>query len=336
MLYILYGPDNYSLHQELDIIKISTGSDFAAGTNIVQLEGDKLSLTDLKVACETIPFLADKRLVIINGLLEHFETKFKPAIAKKSTRKNEPSKDWEQMITCLTNLPETTILVLVDGDVTPRNPLLKEIAGKAQVKVFPLLKRLELTAWVQKRIEKTGGRISKPAVELLVKLVGNDLWAMSNEIDKLALYVDGKIIEEQDVKTIVSHAQESNVFAMVDAILESHTGLAEEILQQLINRGATPTYLLWMLHRQVRLIVLAKEMVSQKKNKPDIQSKLGLSDYPLQKTIEQAGKYSLMRLKQFYEKLLETDIAIKTGEYDGELALNILVIELCGSGVTVV
>jgi DNA polymerase-3 subunit delta len=90
-----------------------------------------------------------------------------------------------------------------------------------------------------------------------------------------------------------------------------------------------------MLHRQVRFIVLAKELLAQKISKLDIQSKLRLSDYPLQKTLEQADKYSMPRLKQFYEKLLDTDLAIKTGKYDGELALNILVVELCGSGVQV-
>jgi DNA polymerase-3 subunit delta len=85
----------------------------------------------------------------------------------------------------------------------------------------------------------------------------------------------------------------------------------------------------------VRFIVLTKELLAQKKNKLDIQSKLGLSDYPLQKKLEQADKYSIPRLKQFYEKLLETDLAIKTGKYDSELALNIMVVELCGSGIQV-
>jgi DNA polymerase-3 subunit delta len=84
-----------------------------------------------------------------------------------------------------------------------------------------------------------------------------------------------------------------------------------------------------MLHRQVRFIVLAKDLKAQKKSNAEIQSKLGLSDFPLQKTLEQADKYSLERLKMFYDKLLETDLAIKTGKYDGELALYILVVELC-------
>ncbi|MBN1366800.1 MAG: DNA polymerase III subunit delta [Dehalococcoidales bacterium] len=333
MLYILYGLDNYTLHQELESIKKSVGNDIAAGTNIMEIEGEKVSLTDLKIACETVPFLAEKRLVILYGLLERFETKARPATVKKSSRNTDRNKDWQQMVECLNNLPETTVLVLVDTAITGRNPLLKELSGKAQVKTFPLLKRAELAAWIQKRVAQSGGKISMPSVALMAKLVGNDLWAMANEIDKLTLYANGKFIEEKDIKATVSHAQETSVFAMVDAILENSSGLAEELLQQLMERGATPTYLLWMLHRQIRFIVLSKELLARKKSKLDIQTILGLSDYPLQKTLEQAGKYSIPRLKQFYEKLLDTDMAIKTGKYDGELALNILVVELCGSGV---
>jgi DNA polymerase III delta subunit len=63
----------------------------------------------------------------------------------------------------------------------------------------------------------------------------------------------------------------------------------------------------------------------------EIQSRLKLADYPFQKTLAQAKRYSGSQLRKFYEKLLETDIAIKTGKYADELALNILVVELCQS-----
>ncbi len=333
MIYILYGPENYSLHLELEKIIANFASQDAGGSNMIELEADKLSVPEFGVACNTIPFLADKRLVIMSGLLERFETKTRQVPAKKNTQKTDLPREREQFAKCITDLPKTTILVLIDKEITNKNPLLKEIAINAQVKVFPLLNRKDLIIWAQKRIVQGGGRISIPALELIVKLVGNDLWSLAGEIDKLILYTNGHNIEEKDIKAIVSHAQEANVFSMIDAIMENKIGFAEELLQQLLDHGATPTYLLWMLHRQVRLIVLSKELIAQKKSNKEIQSILGLSDYPLQKTVEQAGKYSEVMLKEFYEKLLETDLAIKTGKYEGELALNILVAELGGAGL---
>ena len=153
---------------------------------------------------------------------------------------------------------------------------------------------------------------------------------MANEIDKLVLFTSGRRIEEEDVKRLVNYAQEASVFAMVDAILEFKAGIAEQLLQQLLQQGAAPAYLLVMLARQVRMIVQVKELRSRKKSEVEIQDRLGLaSEFVLRKTLEQANRYSLARLKEVYHKLLEADLSIKTGKYDAELALSILIAELC-------
>jgi DNA polymerase-3 subunit delta len=88
-----------------------------------------------------------------------------------------------------------------------------------------------------------------------------------------------------------------------------------------------------MLDRQFRMIVRARELQNQGTPETEIQHKLGLfSEFALRKTLEQANRYSLPRLKEVYRRLLETDLSIKTGRYDGELALNLLVAELCQRG----
>ena len=90
-----------------------------------------------------------------------------------------------------------------------------------------------------------------------------------------------------------------------------------------------------MLSRQVRMVVRVKELSNQRKPEAEIQNRLGLtSEFALRKTLEQAGRYPTQRLKQVYHKLLEADLSIKTGKYDGELALNILIAELCQRGKT--
>ena len=152
---------------------------------------------------------------------------------------------------------------------------------------------------------------------------------MSSEINKLILYVSGRSIEEEDVRALVGYTQQFSVFNMVDAILEFKSELAGQLLQQLLQKGAAPVYLLTMLTRQVRMIVVAKELSRQRMSKTEIQYKLGTtSEYVVRKTLEQAARYSLPRLKEVYHRILEADISIKTGKYDAELALNILVAEL--------
>jgi len=329
-LYILTGQDDFSLRLSLEEIKKGLGDPALLATNTTTLDGQQLTLDQLKTVCETLPFLAEKRLVIVNGLLERFEPKGKPRREKKSKKATEPQNDHEPFSACISNMPESTILVLVDGKIGGNNPLFNKISQKAVIKSFPVLTGDRLRQWIQKRVKETGGSVSPQAAESLARLVGGDLWIMSNEISKLVSYTSGRRIEEEDVRTVVSSAQEANVFIMVDAILEFKLGVAEQLLQQLLQRGAAPAYLLVMLARQLRIIFQVKELKSQRKSRIEMQNILSIKhDFVLRKASEQADRYPWGRLREVYNKLLEADLAIKTGKYDGELALDILLAEIC-------
>ncbi len=329
MLYILLGQDDFSRCQWLDEIKEGMGDQALLTANTTTLDGQQMTLDQLRAVCGTVPFLGEKRLVIVNGLLERFEAKSKFGRQKKITTASNHQNGYKSLADCISELPDSIVLVLIDGKVKSNNPLLRELSAKAEVKSFPLLKDAELRQWIKRRVTREGGSISAPAVNLLAKIVGSNLWAMANEINKLVLFASGRSIEEEDIKVVVSYVQEANVFAMVDAILDFKAGVAEQLLQQLLQGGAAPAYLLVMLSRQVRMIVQVKELIKQGKPKIEIQDKLGLTrEFVWRKTLEQAGKYSLARLKEVYHKLLEADLSIKTGKYGGELTLNLLIAEL--------
>lgn len=333
MLHILLGQDDFSLRQSLEEIKRGIGDQALLAANTTTLDGQQVTLDQLRTVCETVPFLAERRLVIVTGLLERFEPKSKSSRQKKITPLANQQNEYKSLAAYISKIPDSTVLVLIDGKIASNNPLLRQLSAKTKVKSFPLLRDTELRQWIQRQVTEEGGSISSPAVSLLAKLVGSNLWIIANEINKLVLFTSGRRIEEEDIKMVVSHAQEANVFAMVDAILEFKAGVAEQLLQQLLQRGAAPAYLLVMLSRQVRMIVRVKELRNQGEPKIEIQNKLGLtSEFTLRKTLEQADKYSLERIKKVYHKLLEADLSIKTGKYGGELALNILIAELCQRG----
>ena len=330
LLYVLHGEDDFSLHQALEEIKKGIGDQTTLATNTTVFDGQQVTVDQLRTVCEAMPFLAERRLVIIQGLLERFELKIQSRRQKKTTSVSTRQDESKSLGEYLGKIPDSTVLVLIDGKIKSQNPLFRELSAKAKVMSFPLLRDTKLHQWIQKCVGEKGGSISPQAVDLLARFVGGNLWIMANEIDKLVLFTLGRRIEEEDVRQVVSYAQEANVFAMVDAILVFKAGMAEQLLQQLLQQGAAPAYLLVMLSRQVRMIVRAKELRRQKKSEIEIQDKLALtSEFALRKTLEQANRYSLVRLKEMYHKLLEADLSIKTGRYDSELALNILIAELC-------
>ena len=330
MLYILLGEDDFSLTRSLEEIKQGLGDPALLATNTTVLEGQQVTSDQLRTVCDTAPFLAEKRLVIIQGLLGRFEPQVKPRRRRKMAPSTGQESEYKSFATGLSNLPESTVLVLIDGRIKSNNPLLKQLSAKAEVRTFPILREARLRRWIEREAAEQGASMSPQAVDLLAKLVGGNLWIMSNEINKLALFASGRRIEVEDIKAIVSFAQEANVFAMVDAILDFKAGVAEQLLEQLLQRGASLAYLLVMLSRQVRMVVRAKELRRQRKPEAEIQSRLGLtSEFALRKTLEQAQRYPLERLKQVYRRLLQADLSIKTGKYEGGLALNLLIADLC-------
>jgi DNA polymerase-3 subunit delta len=327
MFYILYGQDDFSLDQAVGKVKADLGDREMVATNTTSLEGQHLTLGELRNKCDAAPFLSSHRLVIVDGLLGRFEVKQSRPRAGKGKSGNGLG-EWEGLASYIKQMPETTVLMLVDGEMKGQNPLLKKLSPLAEVRTFPLLRGRDLKAWIQQRVKEEGGDITPQAVNLLAELIGGDLWAMNGEIQKLLLYSQERPISEDDVRQLVSHVQEANIFALVDAVAEGRTELAQRILHRLYDDGVAPTYILVMITRQFRLIAQAKDM-GPGLSRLQIQDRLGLkSSYSLDKTLGQAKLYDFEGVKRAYDKLLETDLAIKTGKYSDKLALELLVTEL--------
>jgi DNA polymerase-3 subunit delta len=327
VFYILYGQDDFSLHHALQQIKAGLGDPEIVATNTTVLEGQHLSLAELRTKCGAAPFLCPHRLVIVEGLLAHSE----PAGSKPRSRKTKSRNglgEWEDLDSYVRRLPETTVLVLVDEDVKGSNPLLKKLSPLAKVQTFPLLKGKSVEVWIRQRVREQGGSISPQAVNVLAELVGGDLWAMDGEIQKLLLYGGGRPISEDDVRKLVSCVEEGNIFALVDAVAEGRMEQAQKILHRLYDEGEEPTHILTMITRQFRLIALAIDL-RRGLSHPQIQDRLGLKNsYAVDKTLRQAKLYDFEGVRRAYDKLLETDLAIKTGKYSDKLALELLVTEL--------
>jgi len=331
LIYILYGKDDFSRHEALGKIKEKLGNPEMLAVNTVLLDGQQLSLGRLIDACSAVPFLCPYRLVVVQGLLGQFEQKSgqKRRTGRSKTRLDPGLGEWAGLAEYVDSMPSTTILALVDGEIKATNPLLVLLAPLAKVMTFPPLNEKELAKWIEERVKQRGGTISADAVASLIGLVGPDLWLMSNEIEKLLAFCSGRLITEEDVGQVTSYTREANIFALIDAIFEGRRKVAQRLLHQLLQGGAAPSYVLVMITRQLRLLIIAKEL-GQRLFRTETRDTLeSVSEYALQKALKQAKAYTLEQVKGAYRRILEADIAIKTGKYDDDLALDLLVVELC-------
>jgi DNA polymerase-3 subunit delta len=178
-------------------------------------------------------------------------------------------------------------------------------------------------------VGEQGGRIEPAAVNVLAVYVGNDLRLLDHEIDKLLTYVgEERPITKRDAELLVGYVREANIFHMVDALGTRDTRRAMELVEQLLDDGQAPLYLLHMITRQFRILLQVKELLGKGTAAEDMRSLLGLHPYVLEKATQQARNFSNSQLETIYHQLLELDVAAKTGAMEDRLALNMFVTEV--------
>jgi DNA polymerase-3 subunit delta len=332
MFYIICGDDSYRCHQALNEIKAGLGSQEMVAINTTVLDGRRLLVRGLTDVCSVVPFMSPSRLVIVEGLLRRFQPGDRQGRSNGvGEEAGQALKEWQSIPDFIKTMPPTTTLVLFDVDLDPKaaNQLLKSLASTAD-KVFQLneIKGKELAAWIRDYTNKNGGKISSGAVSLLADYIGGDLWSLGGELNKLITYCEGRDISDGDVREISSFAREESIFALVDSVLEGRIKDAQLMLHRMLKYGTAPQQILTMIERQLAIILRVKEFSNG--NQQEIREKLGLHPrYPLEKTMRQARTFTIPRLRKAFHALLDTDVAIKTGKYEDDLALDIMIIELC-------
>ena len=331
MFYILYGEDDFSLWQALEEIRADLDDPQMLAVNTARLDGQSLTLNELRNNCNTTPFLSLHRLVVVDGLLKRFEAMPGKSRSGKRGAKTGVGPDigeWQDLPLLVEQMPHSTVLVIADGKIRSPNPLLNRVSSAAKVKVFNSLQGERLRNWIGQQVAKQGGAITPQAVSHLCQLVGGNLWAMNNEVSKLVLYAQGRPITEDDVGQLSSYAHETSIFVLVDAVLEGRNAKAQDLLCRLCQEGYSAGHILAMIARQFRLIALVHELGSGP-SRGQLRGELSaLPGYALDRTTRQASSYDLQCLQHAYHKLAEADMAIKTGRWDEQSALELLVADL--------
>jgi len=332
MIYLLHGEDGFSKREFLEGLRQQIGTPELLEANTTTLAGVGLNLRQLQGTCSVVPFLAEHRLVIVEGLLGQFDDGGADRRRRRSAAGKEALEEWQGLSEALASIPPATILVFVEGRLRADNPLLRDVTPITKVREFPLLSGEALEEWIRRRVAGAGAKITRQAVRGLMDLVGGNLWVLSGEVEKLALFAGEQPIDEEAVALLVAHAREESIFRAVDAILEGRSADAMQLIGWLRQSGKEVSYVITMVARQLRLILLAHELLAQRVSRPELGQRLGLTaDFAIRRTAEQARRHTPDRVSAMYRRLLETDLAIKRGDLGEDLALEMLVAELCQS-----
>lgn len=314
MFYIFHGDDAHSQRETLEELTSKLDDPSLLDLNTTRFD-TSVDFRQLRQACDSIPFLSKRRLVIVEN-----------ALSQKSSKALVDS-----LIDYLPHLPDSTRLFFLEPQTLRRNHRLLRFAQEQEngyMREFSRPEGRALNRWVEQRVQQKAGQISPRAVHMLVTSIGNDLAVLDNEIEKLVLYRAGDEIGAEDVALLCPYVAEASIFDLVDALGSRNGREAAMLLQRKLNEGADPFYLFAMIVRQFRLLLQVKELANDGQRSAAIAKKIGIHSFVAGKMYQQSQRFSLPQLEQIYAHLLETDVGVKTGQADMTTSLNLLVAAL--------
>ena len=325
-IYIFDGDDEYAINESIGRLRSRLGDATIADMNTTRLDGQTTTLSQLKDAAATIPFLAAKRLVILTHPLARLKN----------------SQDQDDFLTYLNAEKPTSKLVLVEDEFLTsekdrRNNNLhwleKWAVSPQQANRVYLRHHLQpsgglMVRWIQDHVKSQGGQITTQAAVALASQVGDDTRLASHEIIKLLTYANySRPLDVDDVEHLTPLTARVGDFDLVNSIRDRDSRKAQALLHRSLQDD-DPLRLLQSIVYQVRVLIVAHDILDERLTVNDFPKVLKIAPYPAKLAMESASRFSMKFLDTIYHRLLEIDESIKTGQIEPDLALELLVIEL--------
>ena len=329
-LYFLRGDDSTRVKEILSGFQAGLGDTSMADLNTSRLAGENLGFETLQADILTIPFLADRRLIIVENARQML-TK----IAKD---------DQAKFLDLFEHLPQTSALVLIVDDqlrkkwrerewVNQKNyswviKWIEDNRLKGVVIDCSLPDEEDMTAWIMRKAKELNGGVRPDAARLLVTYIGNDTLMAENEIEKLITYVGpSRVVEPDDVMLLTAHEQEGSIFSFTDALGE-RDGVKAMGEFLLLTEKSDVMELTGMIYRQFRLLIQAREVLDEGGGVAQIENELNVANFVAKKMYTQSQRFKSGQLLSIYERLLKIDEEIKTGGMPALTAFELLIADL--------
>lgn len=306
-LYLLYGSESYLRLYYKNALKEKIIGDDTMNYNYY--EGKEIDLAALIEQADTMPFFAEKRLIVIenSGLLKE---------------------GGEMLADYLEKMPDYLYIVMSEYETDMRSRLskvCKKVGVAAEMKPYEGVK---MKQWIAGILKKFGKKMMEKDIEYFLKIAGSDMAVLSREVDKLVNYTqDREIVTSEDVDSIVTRQIEDNIFKMISAMGNRKQREALDYYYDMLSRREAPMKILALIIRQFNLLLQTKELVAHREMGSTIASKIGVPSFFVKEYIAQSELYTERELRGALEACARADEDIKTGRMKDMLAVEILIVE---------
>jgi DNA polymerase-3 subunit delta len=330
-IYVLSGEDAFGRDEAVQTLKERMRALAAGDHNLSEL-GPETSVATLRMHADVVPFLSDRRMVIVRGLLARLAGRGGGARRSSRSRKTAESApdEFQALLDYLPDVPQSTSLVFVEEGRLNADALKKAIPrGRAAIRDYPRV--VDVPGWVRNRAKTIGVEVDEGAVRELASLGGGDLRRLDSELHKLGDYAAGRTITRTDVREMVV-GRDVAIWTLLDGLAERRADKALSALHALYSQGEPPEALLGRdIAPHYRRLMVARELslASREERAAVDVASLGLNPATLGRWSEQASGFERAELEHALEVLLVLDRHIKLGETEPESALEVAVLRLC-------
>lgn len=316
MIIFVYGKDTYRATDYVQQLTKKFRADRdPQGMNIFRMNVLEEKAQDIWNTVLSAPFLAEKRMVILENILT--------TPNKEDFRAELKKKIEEQQI------PDSTVLILFESTDTFKKKEQKELFAVLAVQKFTqkfdLLEGRALAAWIAAEVQSMDAQIEAQAAQILAIRASGDQWKIKNTIQQLIAYCKGRVITAQDIDVFIAPLVDDNIFHLVDAIVAARPQHVFEMLEEQYRQGKDAIYIFAMLLRQFRILLALKEAENRGVSTTTVAKSLNLHTFVVKKSLPLVQKYTLKQLRNIYEQLLQIDTQIKTGGADAGVLIDVFV-----------
>ena len=283
--------------------------------DLVEFNGLDASPEDIAEAVSSPAFLSERKLVIVKNFL--------------SSRKTEVT---QKIIKSVENIPDSTFLLMVEtGEIDKRTVAFKELSAMATCKLFLKPKGAQLTNWVLKATGSYGGRMDAQTANYLVSWIGDDLYRLDNEVQKLSLYagaqacapsqggaaaaapITAPITIEMVDKLVANNIQQS-IFTLTDNLARKDHASMLKTLKALQSQGEDAPFIFSMVVREFRIMIEIKALLNEGHSPAQIARDTKMHPFVVETAARHTKNFSFEKMRRALRELLELDERLKTGQ----------------------
>ncbi len=306
--YLLYGEEAYLKRQYRDKLKKALSQE-GDTMNTSVFEGKGIAAGEVIDLAETMPFFADRRLILIEN----------SGLFKSGA---------EELAEYMKEIAQSTCFVFVENEVDKRSRMFKSVKAAGRVVEFKKQSDSILVQWILGRLKREHKNITQPVMQQFLTAVGTDMENIDKELEKLLCYcMDRDVITAEDVRAICVQQTQNKIFDMVNAIGEKDQKKALELYYDLLALKEPPMRILFLIARQFQILLQLKELSGKGFDNKFMAAKAGVPEFALRRNLAQARGFSVERLYQAVADCVEAEEAVKTGNCNDRMAVELLIVQ---------